>query len=54
MTVDTPVRGSVSSPSMVLTLGALLVVFRFKIGMLPVLAACSALGLAYGLIVGGL
>ena len=48
MTLDVPVLSSINIPSLVLTLGALLAVFRFKIGMIPVLAACSILGLLYG------
>ncbi|MGL4291459.1 MAG: chromate efflux transporter [Phreatobacter sp.] len=50
--VEVPVLSSVNVPSLVLTLGALLAVFRFKIGMIPVLAACSALGVLYGLATG--
>ncbi|MGX7876529.1 chromate efflux transporter [Mesorhizobium sp. ORM6] len=52
MSVDVPVPSSVNIPSLVLTLGALLAVFRFKVGMLPVLAVCSVLGLLYGLATG--
>jgi chromate transporter len=52
MTLDVPVLRSVNLPSLVLTLGALLAVFRFKVGMLPVLAVCSLLGLVYGLATG--
>ncbi len=49
MTIDVPVLSSVNVPSLMLTLGALLAVFRFKIGMLPVLTGASMLGLLYGL-----
>jgi chromate transporter len=42
--LDLPVFGSVNVLSLILTLGALLAVFRFKVGMIPVLAACSAAG----------
>ncbi|UCI08755.1 chromate efflux transporter [Mesorhizobium sp. B1-1-8] len=52
MSVDVPVLSSINVPSLVLTLGALLAVFRFKIGMLPVLAVCSVLGLLYGFATG--
>ncbi len=54
MTLDVPVFNSVNIPSLVLTLGALLAVFRFKIGMIPVLAACSILGLLYGMASGSI
>ncbi|MER9296742.1 chromate efflux transporter [Mesorhizobium sp. M0621] len=54
MTLDVPVFNSVNIPSLVLTLGALLAVFRFKIGMIPVLAACSILGLLYGVVSGSI
>lgn len=44
MTLDVPVPGSLDLPALALTVAALLAVFRFRIGMLPTLAACSALG----------
>jgi chromate transporter len=50
ITIDIPVLTSVNLPSLFLTLAAMLAVFRFKIGMLPVLAACSLAGLFYGLL----
>jgi len=52
MTVDVPVISSINIASLVLTLGALLAVFRFKMGMLQVLAGCSIVGLLYGLLTG--
>ncbi|MER9202918.1 chromate efflux transporter [Mesorhizobium sp. M0933] len=52
MTLDVPVFNSVNIPSLVLTLGALVAVFRFKIGMIQVLAACSVLGVLYGVVTG--
>ncbi|MBY5699902.1 chromate efflux transporter [Rhizobium leguminosarum] len=53
MAVDLPVLSSVNVPSLLLTVGAVIAVFRFKIGMLMVLAACSLVGLLYGLLMGG-
>ncbi|WBU64668.1 chromate efflux transporter [Paracoccus aerodenitrificans] len=50
MSVDAPVLSSVNVASLILTLGALIAVVRFKVGMLKVLAACSLAGLAYGLL----
>ncbi|MGK9167703.1 chromate efflux transporter [Inquilinus limosus] len=47
-TLDVPVLSSVNLASLLLTLAALLAVFRFRIGMLPVLGACSLAGLLYG------
>lgn len=52
MTVDVPVLSSVNIPSLVLTLTAVIAVFRFRIGLLPVLAASALAGLAYGLTFG--
>ncbi|RRI04945.1 chromate efflux transporter [Mesorhizobium tamadayense] len=52
MKLDVPVFSSLNLPSLVLTLGAMLAVFRFKIGMIPVLVACSILGLLYGVATG--
>jgi chromate transporter len=54
MTLDVPVLPSVNVPSLVLTIGALLAVFRFKVGMIPVLAASAILGLLYGLATGAI
>jgi chromate transporter len=51
--LDVPVLGSIKFASLVLTLGAMIAVFRFKVGMLKVLAACSIAGLVYGLTMGG-
>ena len=52
MSVDVPAPASLNVPSLVLTLGALAAIFRFRIGMIPVLAACAALGVGYHLIGG--
>ncbi len=53
-TLDVPVPGSLRVASLVLTTGALLAVFRFKAGMIPTLAACAALGVAYHLLGGSI
>ncbi|HEY2226562.1 MAG TPA: chromate efflux transporter [Xanthobacteraceae bacterium] len=45
MRVDMPVLGSINVPSLILTLAALIAVFRFKVGMIKVLLACSLTGL---------
>jgi chromate transporter len=52
LTLDVPVLASVNVASLVLTLAALLAVFRFKVGMIPVLAACSAAGVPLYLVAG--
>jgi chromate transporter len=53
LTLDVPVLASINLASLVLTIGALLAVFRFKVGMIPVLATCSAVGvLLYYLVTG--
>jgi chromate transporter len=52
MKIEMPVLATVNIPSLILTLGAVLAVFRFKIGMIPALAACAALGIVYFLITG--
>jgi chromate transporter len=52
VTLDVPAPGSLRLASLVLTAGALLAVFRFKAGMIPTLAACAALGVAYHLVGG--
>jgi chromate transporter len=50
--VNVPVPGSINLPSLFLALGAMLAVFRFKVGMIPVLFACSIVGLIYGMATG--
>jgi chromate transporter len=52
MSVDVPVLSSINIPSLVLTLVAMVAVFRFKVGMIPVLLGCSILGLVYGVATG--
>jgi chromate transporter len=47
-----PVLSSINVPSLLLTLAAIIAVFRFKIGLLTVLAASALVGLAYGLLFG--
>jgi chromate transporter len=49
---DVPMLDSVNVLSLLLTLAALVAVFRFKVGMIPVLATCSAAGLALYMTVG--
>jgi chromate transporter len=49
---DVPMLDSVNVLSLLLTLAALVAVFRFKVGMIPVLAVCSAVGLALHATVG--
>jgi chromate transporter len=52
--LDVPVLASLKLASLVLTLGAMVAVFRYKVGMLWVLGACSLAGLVYGLTIGGI
>ncbi|MGZ3411612.1 MAG: chromate efflux transporter [Xanthobacteraceae bacterium] len=52
MKIDAPVLASVSLPTLFLMLAALVAVFRFKIGMIPVLLTCSLAGLAYFVVTG--
>ncbi|MBB6487023.1 chromate efflux transporter [Rhizobium lusitanum] len=49
---DAPVLSSLNIASFALTLGAMVAVFRFKVGMLTTLATCSILGLVYGVVMG--
>jgi chromate transporter len=52
LTLDVPTLASVNPASLALTLAALLAVFRFKVGMIPVLAACSIVGVLLYLVTG--
>ena len=50
--VEVPVLNSVDVPSLVLSLAAAVAIFRFKIGMIPVLLASSLAGVVYSLALG--
>ena len=52
LTLDVPVLSTVNVASLVLTAAAIVAMFRFKIGMIPVIAGCSIAGLLYGLAIG--
>jgi chromate transporter len=54
MSIDLPAPASLNLPSLVLTLGASLAIFRFGVGIIPVLAACAALGVGYHLVGGAI
>jgi len=45
--IGVPVRSSVNWPAVVLSLAAMVAMFRFKVGMFATLAVCSAAGMAY-------
>jgi chromate transporter len=47
--LDVPVWSSLDLPALLLSLAALVAVFRFRLGPLPVIAGCAAAGLLYGL-----
>ena len=53
-TVDVPVLASVDMPSLVLAVAAAVAIFRFKIGMVPVLLASSLAGMVYFLVIGSI
>ena len=50
--LELPQLQSLNLPSAVLTSAAAVAAFRFKMGMIPLLLACSALGLTYFLLTG--
>jgi chromate transporter len=54
MSLDVPVLATVDPAALVLSLAAVVALFHFKIGMIPVLAACSAAGVFYFLAVGAI
>jgi chromate transporter len=54
MSLDVPILATINPAALVLMLAALLAMFRFKVGMLPVLAACSAAGVIYFLAAGAI
>jgi chromate transporter len=52
LTLDVPVLSTVNLASLVLTAAAIVAMFRFRVGMIPVLAACSGAGILYYLATG--
>jgi chromate transporter len=50
--MEVPDFASINWPSAVLTLAAAIAAFRFKVGMIPLLAACSAAGVIWYLVGG--
>jgi len=47
--VAVPILGTANIPALLLSAGAILAIFRFRIGMITTLAGCSALGILYHL-----
>jgi len=52
LNLDLPVPATISLPALLLTAAAIVAVFRFRVGTLPVLAGCAAAGALYRLAVG--
>ena len=50
--VELPVLATLNVPSAVLSLAAAVAAFRFRVGMIPLLLACSGLGVFYFLLTG--
>lgn len=50
--LEIPALSSLNLPSAALTLAAAIAAFRFKVGMIPLLLACSAVGVLYFLLTG--
>ena len=48
--VDLPVPRSIDLPSLVLAVAAAVAIFRFKVGMIPILLACSLAGVLFVLV----
>lgn len=52
MNVEVPLLSSINVASLLLTVGALIAVFRFRINMIAVLGTCAAIGIIYYLATG--
>jgi chromate transporter len=52
MSVEVPVLASANIPAMILTLAAIVALFRFKVGMITVLLGAALAGLAYHAMIG--
>ena len=50
MSADWPVAASVDIPALLLTIAAVVAVFRFKVGVLTVIGGCAAVGVLLHLI----
>ncbi len=50
MSIDWPVAASIDIPALLLTSAAVIAVFRFKVGVLPVIGGCAAAGVLLHLI----
>ncbi|HEY8698251.1 MAG TPA: chromate efflux transporter [Rhizomicrobium sp.] len=50
--VGVPVLASINWPALALSAAAMVAIFRFRIGMIPTFAACSAAGMLYYLVAG--
>lgn len=50
LTLDVPVWSTLDPASALLTIGAVFAVFRRKLGIIPVIIACSVIGMGYSLI----
>jgi chromate transporter len=44
---DVPLPESINLPALILTIAALIAMFRFKVGAMPVLASCALAGVGY-------
>jgi chromate transporter len=52
LSVGVPVLASINWPALALSAAAMVAIFRFKVGMIPTFAACSAAGVLYYLVAG--
>src|SRR6185437_12493144 len=52
LSLAVPVPTSIQWPTLILALAAIVAMFRFKVGMIPIFAACSLAGVAFYLITG--
>jgi chromate transporter len=50
MSIDWPVAASIDLPALLLTSAAVIAVFRFRVGVLPVIGGCAAAGVLLHLI----
>lgn len=48
-TLDLPVLATLNGPALLLAIGAMVAILRFRLGALPVIGACAAIGAVYAL-----
>lgn len=52
LVLNVPIQATLNRPALILSFAAVVAMFRFKVGMIPTLLACSSAGVAYYFLIG--